>query len=195
MAELSGFLTRLIDTVAHNHAVKAAAQALCGPRRPPDTRDVEARITWALSRLIDATQSQGDLPSSVITSPDASALAVARELLDLAGPSLAEVRAAEVRRPKEGCVVAAGCVQKCRTGEGRRMPLEFRVVELCRAGEGRSCEDGARRERCADETCLLVERCCVETAVSPWKLAPSNLESQPGGPSGSVLIRRGVAGA
>ncbi len=62
MEELTGFLTRLVDTVAHNHAVKAAAEALNTDHAAhPAMKDVEIRVTGALGRLLDAARAQGDL--------------------------------------------------------------------------------------------------------------------------------------
>ncbi|MCX5050141.1 MULTISPECIES: TetR/AcrR family transcriptional regulator [unclassified Streptomyces] len=62
MAELTGFLSRVMDTVAHNRAVKAAAYAL-GPDHAahPAMQEVETRVTQALGRLIRTAQAQGGL--------------------------------------------------------------------------------------------------------------------------------------
>ncbi|MGW2169468.1 TetR/AcrR family transcriptional regulator [Streptomyces sp. NPDC001705] len=62
MAELVAFLTRLMDTTAHNHAVKTAARALNADHAAhPAMQMVETRVTAALGRLIVAAQSQGEL--------------------------------------------------------------------------------------------------------------------------------------
>ncbi|AUS81347.1 TetR/AcrR family transcriptional regulator [Actinoalloteichus sp. AHMU CJ021] len=62
MEELTGFLTRLMDTVAHNQAVKAAAHALNTDHAVhPAMRDLEARVTSALGQLLRAAQAQGEL--------------------------------------------------------------------------------------------------------------------------------------
>ncbi|MGW5733303.1 MULTISPECIES: SbtR family transcriptional regulator [Streptomyces] len=62
MDELTGFLARLMDTVAHSHAVKAAAYALNADHAAhPALRDVETRVTRALGRLVRAAQEQGAL--------------------------------------------------------------------------------------------------------------------------------------
>jgi AcrR family transcriptional regulator len=62
LEEVIGFFTRLMDTVAHNHAVKAAAQTLNTDHAAhPAMKDVETRVTAALSPLLHAAQAQGDL--------------------------------------------------------------------------------------------------------------------------------------
>ncbi|GAA0410646.1 TetR/AcrR family transcriptional regulator [Microbispora corallina] len=58
LEEITGFLTRLIDTAAHDHAVKAAARALAAD---PAALHDEARATAALDRLIHAAHQHGDL--------------------------------------------------------------------------------------------------------------------------------------
>ncbi|WP_214106209.1 TetR/AcrR family transcriptional regulator [Acrocarpospora catenulata] len=59
LEEITGFLTRLVDTAAHDHAVKAAARTLNAA--DPATREDEARATRALGELIHAAQTAGDL--------------------------------------------------------------------------------------------------------------------------------------
>ena len=62
MAELTGFLSRVMDTVAHNRAVKAAAYALGADHAAhPAMQEVETRVTQALGRLIRTAQAQGGL--------------------------------------------------------------------------------------------------------------------------------------
>ncbi|MFE6621103.1 TetR/AcrR family transcriptional regulator [Streptomyces sp. NPDC057740] len=62
MTELTGFLTRLMDTVAHNHAVKAAAYAVNADHTAhPAMQEVETRATHALDQLVRAAQLQGGL--------------------------------------------------------------------------------------------------------------------------------------
>ncbi|WP_405813627.1 TetR/AcrR family transcriptional regulator [Streptomyces sp. NBC_01390] len=62
MAELTGFLSRVMDTVAHNRAVKAAAYALGADHAAhPAKQEVETRVTQALGRLIRTAQAQGAL--------------------------------------------------------------------------------------------------------------------------------------
>lgn len=62
MAELTGFLSRVMDTVARNRAVKAAAHALSADHTAhPAMRDVETRVTQALGPLVRSAQAQGAL--------------------------------------------------------------------------------------------------------------------------------------
>ncbi len=62
MAELISFLSRVMDTVAHNRAVKAAAYALSVDHTVhPAMQDVETRVTQALGQLIRTAQAQGSL--------------------------------------------------------------------------------------------------------------------------------------
>ncbi|MFI9173971.1 TetR/AcrR family transcriptional regulator [Streptomyces lincolnensis] len=62
MAELTGFLSRVMDTVAHNRAVKAAAAALGADHAAhPAMQEVETRVTQALGRLVRSAQAQGGL--------------------------------------------------------------------------------------------------------------------------------------
>ncbi|MFC9059329.1 TetR/AcrR family transcriptional regulator [Streptomyces sp. NPDC057074] len=62
MTEFVAFLTRLMDTTASNHAVKAAAHELNADHSAhPAMRSVETRVTAALSRLIATAQTQGEL--------------------------------------------------------------------------------------------------------------------------------------
>ncbi|MEV7737873.1 MULTISPECIES: TetR/AcrR family transcriptional regulator [Streptomyces] len=62
MAELTGFLSRVMDTVAHNRAVKAAAYALGADHAAhPAKQEVETRVTQALGPLIRTAQAQGGL--------------------------------------------------------------------------------------------------------------------------------------
>ncbi|MCD9874261.1 TetR/AcrR family transcriptional regulator [Streptomyces guryensis] len=56
--EITGFLTRLTEEVATNHAVKAATQTLGAV---PDDKADEDRAGAALTTLIQAAQSDGDL--------------------------------------------------------------------------------------------------------------------------------------
>lgn len=62
MAELISFLSRVMDTVAHNRAVKAAAYALSVDHTVhPAMQVVETRVTQALGQLIRTAQAQGSL--------------------------------------------------------------------------------------------------------------------------------------
>ena len=62
MSELEGFLTRLTDTIANNHAVKAAASSLNTDHAThPAMKDVETRVTAALDRLVRTAHEQGQL--------------------------------------------------------------------------------------------------------------------------------------
>ena len=62
MAELTGFLSRVTDAVAHNRAVKTAAYALSVDHTAhPAMQDVETRVTNALGPLIHSAQAQGSL--------------------------------------------------------------------------------------------------------------------------------------
>ena len=62
MAEFTGFLTRLMETAAHAHAVKAAAQALNADHPAhPAIQEVETRAARPLAQLIHTAQAQGDL--------------------------------------------------------------------------------------------------------------------------------------
>jgi len=56
--EITGFLTRLAEEVATNHAVKAATRTLGAV---PDDKADEDRAGAALTTLIEAAQSDGDL--------------------------------------------------------------------------------------------------------------------------------------
>ncbi|WP_123026777.1 TetR/AcrR family transcriptional regulator [Mycolicibacterium stellerae] len=60
--EITAFLTRLTEEVATNHAVKAATEALGAI---PDNKADEDRASAALTTLIQAAQSDGDLHSDV----------------------------------------------------------------------------------------------------------------------------------
>ncbi|TQS29251.1 TetR/AcrR family transcriptional regulator [Microbispora sp. KK1-11] len=59
LEEITGFLTRVVDAAAHDHAVKAAARALNAA--DPAARQDEARATRALDQLIRTAQTQGEL--------------------------------------------------------------------------------------------------------------------------------------
>ncbi|MEU6573452.1 helix-turn-helix domain-containing protein [Streptomyces sp. NPDC046805] len=62
ITEFTGFLTRLMDVAAHNHAVKAAARDLHADHDAhPAMREVEARAAEALTRLVRAAQEQRGL--------------------------------------------------------------------------------------------------------------------------------------
>ncbi|MFE4539350.1 TetR/AcrR family transcriptional regulator [Streptomyces scopuliridis] len=60
--EITGFLTRVVEATATNHAVKAAARTLGA--HPADT-DAEARAGTALADLIRVGQRDGDIHSDV----------------------------------------------------------------------------------------------------------------------------------
>jgi AcrR family transcriptional regulator len=60
--EVVGFLSRVMETSATNHAVKAAADALGADH---GHKAVEVRVTEALARLIGAGQSSGDIHPDV----------------------------------------------------------------------------------------------------------------------------------
>ncbi|MEU8201425.1 helix-turn-helix domain-containing protein [Streptosporangium sp. NPDC049046] len=59
LEEITGFLTRLVDAAAHDHAVKAAARTLGAT--DPAARQDEVRATRALGELIHAARAKGDL--------------------------------------------------------------------------------------------------------------------------------------